>query len=181
MDQHETWHGGRPRPWPHCVRWGPSSLAPMGHSPQFLAHVCCGQTAWWTKMPFDREVGLSTGHIVLDGDPAPLTQRGTVPQFSVHVYCGQMVAHLSYCWAHITIIRLTHSATMALLQCVFLMWTKPWNNLFMLRNYVITVHQSVVQCTMQPTVQSQSVDVTTILLHRQSPGALQLVLHQQPV
>jgi len=20
MDQHETWHAGRPRPWPHCVR-----------------------------------------------------------------------------------------------------------------------------------------------------------------
>jgi len=25
MDQDETWHAGRPRPWPHCVRWGPSS------------------------------------------------------------------------------------------------------------------------------------------------------------
>ena len=25
MDQNETWHGGRPRPQPHCVRWGPSS------------------------------------------------------------------------------------------------------------------------------------------------------------
>ena len=23
----------RPRPWPHCVRWGPSSPLPMGHSP----------------------------------------------------------------------------------------------------------------------------------------------------
>jgi len=25
MDQHATWYGGRPRPRPHCVRWGPSS------------------------------------------------------------------------------------------------------------------------------------------------------------
>jgi len=25
MDQDETWHGGRPRPRPHCVRWGPIS------------------------------------------------------------------------------------------------------------------------------------------------------------
>jgi len=25
MDQDETWHAGRPRPRPHCVRWGPSS------------------------------------------------------------------------------------------------------------------------------------------------------------
>ena len=24
-DQDETWHAGRLRPWPHCVRWGPSS------------------------------------------------------------------------------------------------------------------------------------------------------------
>jgi len=24
-DQDETWHAGRPRPQPHCVRWGPSS------------------------------------------------------------------------------------------------------------------------------------------------------------
>ena len=24
-DQDETCHAGRPRPWPHCVRWGPSS------------------------------------------------------------------------------------------------------------------------------------------------------------
>jgi len=23
MDQDETWHGGRPRPQPNCVRWGP--------------------------------------------------------------------------------------------------------------------------------------------------------------
>jgi len=26
MDQDETWQAGRPRPWPHCVRWGPSPL-----------------------------------------------------------------------------------------------------------------------------------------------------------
>ena len=44
MDQDETWHAGRPQPQTDCVRWGPSST-PKGHSPQFLAHVCCGQTA----------------------------------------------------------------------------------------------------------------------------------------
>ena len=31
MDQSETWHRGRPRPQPHCVRWGPSS--PKGAQP----------------------------------------------------------------------------------------------------------------------------------------------------
>jgi len=43
--------------------------------------VYCGQTAGWIKMPLGTEVGLSAGHIVLDGlglgdivldgDPAP--------------------------------------------------------------------------------------------------------------
>jgi len=28
MDQDETWFGSRPRPWPHCVRWKPSSISP---------------------------------------------------------------------------------------------------------------------------------------------------------
>jgi len=34
----------RPRPWPHGVRWGPSSPSTKGHSPQFSVHVYCGQT-----------------------------------------------------------------------------------------------------------------------------------------
>ena len=35
------------------------------------------------------EVGLSPGHIVLDGVPAPLPQKGHNPQFSALVCCGQ--------------------------------------------------------------------------------------------
>jgi len=36
MDQSETWHRGRPRPRPHCIRWGPSSPSPKGaHTPIF--------------------------------------------------------------------------------------------------------------------------------------------------
>jgi len=38
-----------------------------GHSPQFLAHVCCGQRAKWIKMPLRTEVG----DIVLDGQLRP--------------------------------------------------------------------------------------------------------------
>ena len=38
---------------------------------QFLAHVYCGQTAGWIKMPLGTEVGLSLGYIVLDMDAAP--------------------------------------------------------------------------------------------------------------
>jgi len=53
-------------------------------SPQFLAHVCSGQTAGWIKMPRIKEVDLGPGHIVLDGDPA-----SQPPPISAHVCCGQ--------------------------------------------------------------------------------------------
>jgi len=70
MDEGATWYGGRPRPWPHCIRLEAPPW--KGNSPplQFFAHVCCGQTAWWIKMPLGREVDLGPGNIVLDGDPA---------------------------------------------------------------------------------------------------------------
>jgi len=35
MDQDETWHAGRPRPWPHCVRWDPAPLPKGAHTPIF--------------------------------------------------------------------------------------------------------------------------------------------------
>ena len=77
-DQDETWHAGRPQPWPHCVTWGPRSpslKASKGHSPQFAAHICCGQMAGWIKMPLGRKVGLDPSDIVLDGDPAHLSPK----------------------------------------------------------------------------------------------------------
>ena len=49
-----------------------------GPSPQFSAHVYCGQTVGWVKMKLGMEVGLGPGHIVLDGDQLTL-QRGTAP------------------------------------------------------------------------------------------------------
>jgi len=55
-----------------------------GHSPQFSAHVRCGQMAGWIKMPLETEVGLGPGDFVLDGDPASRHPILT------HVYnCGQ--------------------------------------------------------------------------------------------
>jgi len=51
----------------------------MGRSPQFSAHICCGQMAGWIKMPLGREVCLSPSDIVLYGDPAPLPQNGLEP------------------------------------------------------------------------------------------------------
>jgi len=35
--------------------------------PQFSAHVCCGQTAAWIRIPRGTEAGLGLGDIVLDG------------------------------------------------------------------------------------------------------------------
>ena len=40
-------------------------------SPQFLAHVYCGQMAVWIKVPLGTELGLGPGHIVLDGAQLP--------------------------------------------------------------------------------------------------------------
>jgi len=49
------------------------------HSPQFSAHVYCGQTAVCIRIPLGMEAGLSLGDIVLDGDPAPPPLKGNVP------------------------------------------------------------------------------------------------------
>jgi len=41
-----------------CVTWGPRSPSPKGQwsSPQFSAHVYCGQTAGWMKLVLGMEV-----------------------------------------------------------------------------------------------------------------------------
>jgi len=44
-------------------------------SPQFSAHLYCGQTAGCIKMPLGMEVGLCPGDFVLDVDPSP-TPKG---------------------------------------------------------------------------------------------------------
>jgi len=61
----------------HIVLDGDPAPPPSkGHSPQFSAHICCGQVAAWIKMSLGMELGLSPGDFVLDGDPAPLPKRG---------------------------------------------------------------------------------------------------------
>jgi len=42
---------------------------------QFSAHVHCGQTAGWIKVPLGTEVGLGPGDFVFDGDSAPSEKR----------------------------------------------------------------------------------------------------------
>ena len=70
VDQDATWHGSRPRPRQHCVRWG-TQLPPKRGTASTFRHVCCGQTPGWIKMALGTEVGLGRGNIVLDVDPAP--------------------------------------------------------------------------------------------------------------
>jgi len=50
--------------------------------------VYCGQAVGWIKVKLGRQVGLGSGHIVLDGDAASPFQRGTAPQFSAHICWG---------------------------------------------------------------------------------------------
>jgi len=45
MDQDATWYGGRPRPRPHCVRWGPSS-SQKGHSPPNFGACLLWSNGW---------------------------------------------------------------------------------------------------------------------------------------
>jgi len=82
MDQDETWHAGRLRLRPHCVRWGPSSPPQKGTAPQFSAHICCGQMDGWNGLrrhSSGREVDLSRGHVVLWGPIFPFQKRGQSP------------------------------------------------------------------------------------------------------
>ena len=57
----------------------PLPLQKRGQSPQLSAHVHCGQTAGWIKMPLGMQIGLVPSDIVLDGDLAPLPQKGKEP------------------------------------------------------------------------------------------------------
>jgi len=90
-DQDETWCAGSLRPWPHCVRWGPSSPPLKGHSPPYFRSISVA--AKWphgSRMPLGIELSLGPGDFVLDGDPAPPPKKGAEPpKFSARVYCGQ--------------------------------------------------------------------------------------------
>jgi len=50
---------------------------------QFLAHVYCGETAGWIKVPLGTEVNVGPGDVVLDGAAAPSLplKRSTTPSF----------------------------------------------------------------------------------------------------
>jgi len=87
---------------PTCIWWG-SSPPLKGAQPQILKFWPNGwmdqDATWYGGRP-------RLGDIVLDGDPAPHGKTHSTiaaPHFSAHVYCGETVAHLSNCWALVTI------------------------------------------------------------------------------
>jgi len=57
----------------------PVPLTKRGWSPQFSAHVYCGQTAGWIEVPLGTELCLGPYDIVLDGNPAPPPQKKAQP------------------------------------------------------------------------------------------------------
>jgi len=72
IDQGKTYHGGRPWPRPHCVRWGPSSLPKRG-----TAAPAFGPCLLWPNSWIDQDVTWYEGMLrpkprcVIDGDSAP--------------------------------------------------------------------------------------------------------------
>jgi len=64
---------------------------------QFLAHVCCGQTAGWMKTPLGVEEDLGPGHIVLDRVPTACQRGTTAPASFWPMSIVATVAHLSCC------------------------------------------------------------------------------------
>ena len=78
-DQDETWRPGRPRPWPHCVRWGPSSPSPTGGGSRAPNFRPMSVVAKRLDGSLCIEVGLGPFCIVLDWDPAPSPKKGEEP------------------------------------------------------------------------------------------------------
>ena len=75
-DQDETWHAGRPRPWPHYIRWGPSSPSPKGaQPPNFRPISVADKWLHGSRCHLVWEVGLGPGDLMLDGDPALPSQK----------------------------------------------------------------------------------------------------------
>jgi len=81
----------------HTVLGGDPAPPPLkGHSPQFSAHICCGQMAAWIKNQDVTWCGARPRPrrlCVRWGPRCPLPKRGGPPKFSAHVYCDQTAHH----------------------------------------------------------------------------------------
>ena len=96
---------GRPRPWPHCVRWGPSFSHGKGHSSLSLSkfiragfacvHIIRGPSLLWSNSWMNQDAIWYRGrpqprpHCVRWRRSSSAKKGVAAPQFSPHVYCGQ--------------------------------------------------------------------------------------------
>jgi len=93
MDQDESWHGGRPWPWPHCVR--PSSPSPKGAQPPIF-----GPCLLWLNGWMDQD---APGHIVSRGIASPVVRSAWA---------------IDACMVHRCTIGLCHSAaSLQIVKC----------------------------------------------------------------
>ena len=81
-DQDETWHAGRPHPWPHCFRWDPDSPPQRGvpqiFGPRLLRrNGCMDQDATRHEArPRPRRLCVRWG----PRSPSQIPKRGRSPQ-----------------------------------------------------------------------------------------------------
>jgi len=78
MDQDATWYEGRPRPWPHWVRWGPSSTPPV-YGPCPLWALCYMRT----QLPPQKKTGEGTAPNVLP--MSIVTKRSPISATAEHL------------------------------------------------------------------------------------------------
>ena len=85
MDQDENWHAGRPRPWPHVVRWDTAHPRKEAQQPPLSKFTGAGfacvriilnpcllwPNGWMDQDQTWQEVGLYPGHICYMGTQPP--------------------------------------------------------------------------------------------------------------
>ena len=80
---------GRPRPWPHCVRWGSSSPSPRV-TPPIFGPFLLWPNGWMHQDATWYGCRAQPRGLCVRWGPSPSSpRRGTAPKFSTHVYCGQ--------------------------------------------------------------------------------------------
>jgi len=82
---------GRPRPWPHCVRWGPSYPALKGAQPPNFRPISAATNCLHGSRCHIVWRQASTRRLCVRWGPrSPPQKEGGAPKFSAHVYYGQM-------------------------------------------------------------------------------------------
>jgi len=76
MDQDEPRHAGRPRPWPYCVRWRPSSPPQKGAEPPIFGPFLLWPNGWMDQDGTWHGWASVQAHCTRLGPSSP-SQKGT--------------------------------------------------------------------------------------------------------